>query len=90
MIIEVEKEKEYKHRASNVKISDELTTGEKEFILAMQEWKEYIQIPMLTEKIMILNKRIKRLSFWTSFYSVVLIILTLVLVIFGIIPLLND
>jgi hypothetical protein len=76
----MENQKDYKHEYSNIKISDELSREEKEYIKAMYGWKESVQMPMLTEKIVILEKRIKKLNSSTSFFSIVLILLTIVLV----------
>lgn len=83
----MEEQKEYKHRYSNVKMSDVLTKEEKDFLLAMQEWRDFVQIPMLAEKIMVLNKSINKLAKATKVYSIILIILTLALVVFGVITL---
>lgn len=86
----MEEQKEYKHRYSGVKISDELTKEEKEFILKM-DWNQQgdFQLPMLTEKIMVLNKNIKKLAKATSVYSIILIILTCILVVFSVIALIK-
>jgi hypothetical protein len=72
--------KEYKHEYSGIKISDELSDEEKDYIKAMYGWKESVQMPMLTEKIILLSKRIQRLNFWTSVFSIILILLTIILV----------
>ncbi|OGC75769.1 MAG: hypothetical protein A2145_05795 [candidate division Zixibacteria bacterium RBG_16_40_9] len=86
----MEEQKEYKHRFSGVKISDELTNEEKEFILKMY-WRleDDLQLPMLTEKIMVLNKSIKKLAKATKVYSIILIILTFFLVVFSVITLIK-
>jgi hypothetical protein len=77
----LENQKDYIHKYSGITISKELSQEEKEYIQAMYGWKEFVQIPMLTEKIIILEKRIKKLNSSTSFFSIVLIILTVFLVI---------
>jgi len=46
--------KECKYQGG-VKISEELSSEDKEFINSMKEWKETILIQMLTEKILVLN-----------------------------------
>jgi len=71
-------------------MSNELDKEEKEFLLKMHQWDgTNVQLPMLTEKIMVLNKNIKQLSKATSVYSIILIILTCVLVVFSVITLIK-
>lgn len=80
--------KEYRHKYSNIPISKELSEEEKDFILAMYNWTEG-QLPMLTEKILVLNKNIKKLAKATSRYSIILIVLTFFLVVFTVITLIK-
>jgi len=69
----------YSHEYSNKPISDELDDQDKEFIKSMYGWKESVQIPMLTDKVILLSKRIKELDKTTSKYSKAIIGLTFIL-----------
>ena len=77
----MEEEKEHTH-SGGIKISEDLSEQDKNYIKEMyRNQRVSLQIPMLTDKIIVLANRIKRLNFWTSIFSISLIFLTIVLVI---------
>ena len=81
----MEKEKEFKHQHGEIRISDELSTDEKEYIKSMYNWREQTQLPMLTEKIIILSRRIEKFDKNTEKSNRILTALTVLLTVIGVI-----
>lgn len=77
----LQKEFFYQVGSKRIPMSNNLMLEEKLFLKAVSESNEYTRISMLTEKIIILSKRIKQLNFWTSIFSVILIIFAFIQVI---------
>ena len=54
-----------KHANSGVPYSRELDEEDKNFIRGMESWKESTQLPMLTDKIIVLSKSVRKLNKYT-------------------------
>ncbi|MDA2922460.1 hypothetical protein MYX07_04320 [Patescibacteria group bacterium AH-259-L07] len=72
--------KDLKH-ITDEQISIELEEKEREFIASMGGWSESKQLPILTEKILLLRQTIEKFNQQSSRYSKVLIWLTVVMTI---------
>ena len=77
-------EKKFVHENTGIPISNELIDDEKKYIKSMYSFVESVQIPMLTEKIIILSKKIEKFDKSSSSMSKRLLALTFFLVIIAI------
>lgn len=78
------------HRFINSEISEELSEKEQKMIASLHEWRESAQLPVLTEKMMVLSKRIKEMDETTSRFSSVLLLLTIIQVALAVLPYLKG
>lgn len=78
-----------KHANSRVPYSRELDEEDKNFIRGMESWQESTQLPMLTDKIIVLSKSIKKLNKSTTIFSIILSIFALIQIIVAVINIFN-
>ena len=75
----MDNKKEYFH-PGRIKMSEDLSDEDKKYVDGMYGHQDFYQIPMLTDKIIVLTNRIKKLTFWTTIFSIALVVLTGILV----------